>query len=60
MLSVGEKFNPDPREPIMTSIFKQYERVLIESTIEERAKYLNWLERIEQLYAEGFELVFGK
>lgn len=44
----------------MTSIFKQYERVLIESTIEERAKYLNWLERIEQLYAEGFELVFGK
>lgn len=24
-------FDPDPQEPVMASIFKQYERVLIES-----------------------------
>ncbi len=33
VLSVGANFNPEPVEPIMTSIFKQYERVLVESLI---------------------------
>lgn len=33
VLRVGENFKPEPVEPIMTSIFKQYERVLIESLI---------------------------
>lgn len=26
---------------------------------EERERFLNWLERINQLYSEGFELVYG-
>jgi len=33
VLSVGRDFNPDPMEPIMKSIFLQYERILIESLI---------------------------
>lgn len=31
--TVGSSFEPDPTEPIMESIFQQYERVLVESLI---------------------------
>lgn len=30
---VGKQFDPDPSEPIMDSIFQQYERVLVESLV---------------------------
>ncbi len=33
VLSTGASFNPDPVEPMMESIFRQYERVLVESLI---------------------------
>lgn len=32
-LNVGKNYSPDPTEPIMISIFQQYERVLIETLI---------------------------
>ncbi len=31
--SVGERYSPDPQEPIMDSLFQQYERVLVESLV---------------------------
>ncbi len=33
VMHVGKDYLPDPREPIMESIFQQYERVLVESLI---------------------------
>lgn len=33
MANVSRQFDPDPSEPIMNSIFQQYERVLVESLI---------------------------
>lgn len=33
MLKAGTSFHPDPEEPIMESIFQQYERVLVESLV---------------------------
>lgn len=33
MVNVSRQFDPDPSEPIMDSIFQQYERVLVESLI---------------------------
>ncbi|MDE7326091.1 MAG: hypothetical protein K2N63_07440 [Lachnospiraceae bacterium] len=32
-INAGESFDPDPKEPIMKSIFQQYERVLVESLV---------------------------
>lgn len=32
-VDVGKGFDPDPKEPVMKSIFQQYERVLVESLI---------------------------
>ncbi|MDE7247918.1 MAG: hypothetical protein K2N43_08525 [Lachnospiraceae bacterium] len=32
-VDAGKAFDPDPKEPIMKSIFKQYERVLVESLV---------------------------
>lgn len=31
--SVGRQFSPDPSEPVMDSIFQEYERVLVESLV---------------------------
>lgn len=33
VMSVGNNFSPEPTEPIMESLFQQYERVLVESLI---------------------------
>lgn len=33
VVGVGRQFDPDPSEPIMESIFQQYERVLVESLV---------------------------
>ena len=30
---VGRKYDPEPSEPVMNSLFQQYERVLVESLV---------------------------
>ncbi len=32
-MNAGTSFDPEPSEPVMDSIFQQYERVLVESLI---------------------------